>query len=79
MVRLRRYWIGLLLAATLSVPAAQAIAAGGWVARHAGQAPDVDSVCLLRADSPAVDAGSLVSVRCEAAEGYDLQVVPAST
>lgn len=46
----------------------------GVSARHAGQAPDVDSVCLLSGHDYA--AGEIVAVECAGAEGYDLVVRP---
>lgn len=42
------------------------------VARHAGQAPEVDAVCLL-GESDA-DAGDVLRVRCVATDDYDLVV-----
>ncbi len=45
---------------------------GELLARHAGQAPDVDSVCLMPADT--VAAGSFVKVCCRGARDYDLVV-----
>ncbi|HAU38043.1 MAG TPA: 30S ribosomal protein S12 methylthiotransferase RimO [Phycisphaerales bacterium] len=44
-------------------------AQGRCVARHAGQAPDIDSVCYLRSPHP---AGSFVRARITDCEGYDL-------
>lgn len=44
------------------------------LARHAGQAPDVDPCCLL-AEAPA-GAGDFLSVRCVDTDGYDLVVEP---
>jgi ribosomal protein S12 methylthiotransferase len=46
----------------------------GWVARHAGQAPEVDGVCRLARGR--FEPGELVPVRCRAPDGYDLQVEP---
>lgn len=47
---------------------------GGVVARHAGQAPEVDAVCLIpQARHP---AGTTLSVRVVATRGYDLVVRP---
>jgi ribosomal protein S12 methylthiotransferase len=43
---------------------------GRLVARHAGQAPEVDSAVLLRPGS--AEVGSIVRVRITGAEGYDL-------
>ncbi|MCK4342771.1 MAG: 30S ribosomal protein S12 methylthiotransferase RimO [Phycisphaerae bacterium] len=42
------------------------------VARHAGQAPDVDAVCYL--DSVTVTPGEFVPARCVATDGYDLLI-----
>ncbi len=60
---------------------------GVIVSRHAGQAPEVDSVCLLSPDGFAtrensdgdvlidgVEEGMVLRVRCVGAEGYDLAV-----
>lgn len=46
------------------------------VARHAGQAPDVDAVCRIVGGSG--PPGELLDVRCTAADGYDLVVEPAA-
>jgi len=43
---------------------------GRMVARHAGQAPDVDSVILLAPDAAAI--GQMARVRIIGTEGYDL-------
>jgi ribosomal protein S12 methylthiotransferase len=43
---------------------------GRLVARHAGQAPEVDSRVLLPAGS--AEVGQMLQVRITAAEGYDL-------
>lgn len=48
----------------------------GWVARHAGQAPEVDGTCLLQGG--AFTPGELVSVRVLGAQEYDLVVEPRS-
>ncbi|MFO0839985.1 MAG: 30S ribosomal protein S12 methylthiotransferase RimO [Phycisphaerae bacterium] len=48
-----------------------------FIARHAGQAPEVDGVCRLRGGS--FEAGEFVTVRCVAADGYDLIVESKST
>ncbi|MGD8454059.1 MAG: 30S ribosomal protein S12 methylthiotransferase RimO [Phycisphaerae bacterium] len=48
--------------------------AGQLVARHAGQAPEVDAVCLLPAEAASV--GEFVPVRCVEAADYDLVVQP---
>ncbi len=49
-------------------------AEGGQVARHAGQAPEVDAVCLLPdAEFP---VGTFVPVRCVATQDYDLVCTP---
>lgn len=42
----------------------------GFVARHAGQAPDIDSVTIVREDS--LHAGQLLTVKVTGADGYDL-------
>ena len=47
---------------------------GRAVARHAGQAPEVDAVCRLSDGS--CQAGELVPVRCVGVDGYDLVVRP---
>ena len=47
---------------------------GRLVARHAGQAPEVDSAVLLPPD--AAEAGEFVTVRATGAEGYDLTAEP---
>ena len=44
------------------------------IARHAGQAPEVDAVCVL--PHARLKPGELVTVRCMAAEGYDLVAQP---
>jgi hypothetical protein len=49
-------------------------AEGRVVARHAGQAPEVDSAVLLPAGAAA--AGAFVTVRVTGAEGYDLVAEP---
>ncbi len=59
----------------------------GWIARHAGQAPEVDGVCRIEPEAAAPKAGKrepgamqpgmMRSVRCHAADGYDLLVSPA--
>ncbi len=46
---------------------------GICIGRHAGQAPEVDSVCLLAEPR---DAGEMVSARIAGADGYDLIVQP---
>jgi ribosomal protein S12 methylthiotransferase len=55
---------------TLTVLVDGAEEAGRLVARHAGQAPEVDSVVLL--PSGAARPGEFVNVRITGAEGYDL-------
>ena len=47
---------------------------GRLIARHAGQAPEVDSVCRLPEGS--CEPGELLTVRCTATEDYDLIVQP---
>jgi ribosomal protein S12 methylthiotransferase len=49
---------------------------GTLIARHAGQAPEVDSVCVL--EKSQANAGDLVSVKCTGVDGYDLVVEPVS-
>jgi ribosomal protein S12 methylthiotransferase len=46
---------------------------GRCVARHSGQAPEVDGVCLLRG-SRAPSSGTVVRGTCVATDGYDLIV-----
>jgi ribosomal protein S12 methylthiotransferase len=46
----------------------------GWVARHSGQAPDIDSSTIVRDGE--FHAGQLVSVRACGADGYDLLAEP---
>ncbi|HUU97106.1 MAG TPA: 30S ribosomal protein S12 methylthiotransferase RimO [Phycisphaerae bacterium] len=46
----------------------------GIVARHAGQAPDVDSVCLLK--DGVAEPGEFLSARCVDVDGYDLVIRP---
>jgi ribosomal protein S12 methylthiotransferase len=45
------------------------------VGRHAGQAPDVDSVCLLERGMSV--PGEFLPARCVGTEGYDLVIRPA--
>lgn len=45
------------------------------IGRHAGQAPEVDSVCLVRGDR--FDEGERIAARCVDTDGYDLVVEPA--
>ena len=45
--------------------------AGRCIARHAGQAPDIDGVCLL---SPPRPAGTIVRAKVTGSDGYDLRV-----
>lgn len=47
---------------------------GRLVARHQGQAPDVDSVTLVH--TAGAGPGEYLSVRCVGAEGYDLVAAP---
>ena len=49
---------------------------GTLAARHAGQAPEVDSICLLPPN--AAEPGDFVETRCVDTNGYDLLVRPAS-
>lgn len=48
----------------------------GNIARHAGQAPEVDSVSIL--PDGTLKPGTFVTVRCVEADGYDLVVRPLS-
>lgn len=47
---------------------------GGQIARHAGQSPDVDSVCRISGSRSA--PGDFLTVEVTAADGYDLRVKP---
>ncbi|HWB52957.1 MAG TPA: radical SAM protein, partial [Tepidisphaeraceae bacterium] len=42
----------------------------GWVARHTGQAPDIDSITLVHGDE--LHAGQMTPVKITNSEGYDL-------
>jgi len=42
----------------------------GFVARHQGQAPDIDSVTIVR--EPSLHPGQLLTVKVSGADGYDL-------
>lgn len=44
----------------------------GVIARHAGQAPEVDSVCILPDDAPEI--GTILKVKCVETDEYDLVV-----
>jgi hypothetical protein len=46
---------------------------GASVGRHYGQAPDIDSVCLI---DPPVEPGQIVEVAVTGTDGYDLRVTP---
>lgn len=48
---------------------------GRFIGRHAGQAPEVDSVTHVLGQG--LEPGQVVRVRCESAEGYDLIARPA--
>ncbi|QOJ15601.1 MAG: 30S ribosomal protein S12 methylthiotransferase RimO [Planctomycetia bacterium] len=48
--------------------------ARGALARHAGQAPEVDGACILPDGAPAI--GEFVRVRCTATDEYDLVTEP---
>ena len=50
-------------------------ARGRCVGRHAGQAPEIDSLCILTEPR---DAGQLLTVEVVGADGYDLIVQPQS-
>jgi ribosomal protein S12 methylthiotransferase len=47
---------------------------GRCIGRHYGQAPEIDSVCIL---TEPVEAGSVLFARVVGSEGYDLVVEPA--
>jgi len=51
------------------------VAAGQYAARHAGQAPEVDSVTYVLANR--LKVGSFLHVRCEGSQEYDLIARPA--
>jgi ribosomal protein S12 methylthiotransferase len=59
---------------TFEVVADQVTGDGGTIARHAGQAPDVDSVCLL--ENGRAVPGDFLTARCVNSDGYDLMVEP---
>ena len=59
---------------TMTVLVDGADESGRLVARHAGQAPEVDSVVRLAAG--AAEPGALLQVRITGAEGYDLTAQP---
>jgi ribosomal protein S12 methylthiotransferase len=46
-------------------------ASGRCIGRHAGQAPEIDGVCIFARPVP---AGSIVQAKVVAAQGYDLVV-----
>lgn len=51
----------------------------GWIARHAGQAPEVDPVCIIPPSAPAhprLRPGAFVPVACVDSDTYDLVVRP---
>lgn len=48
--------------------------AGGCVARHAGQAPEVDAICRLPDETPR--PGEFIPARCVESRDYDLIVQP---
>ena len=50
-------------------------AQGRCVGRHAGQAPEIDSLCILTEHRP---AGEMLTVEVAGSEGYDLIVQPQS-
>ena len=62
-----RRWVGREFEVVLDV-----VERGRCFARHAGQAPDVDGVCLLPAGRRA--PGEFIRVRCSDTAGYDLAV-----
>jgi ribosomal protein S12 methylthiotransferase len=45
-------------------------ASDGWVGRHTGQAPDIDSSTLVRGEG--LHAGQLLAVKVTGSDGYDL-------
>ena len=59
---------------TFEVVVDEVAADGRAIARHAGQAPEVDAVCLL--DDSSVEPGDLLAVRCVDSDGYDLIAEP---
>ena len=63
-----RRWIGREFNVVVDGPSA----AGDSLARHAGQAPEVDAVCVVRDDNAC--PGEAFRVRCIAAADYDLVV-----
>lgn len=67
-----RRWIGRDL--VVLVDGESADDARGLIARHAGQAPDVDSVCIISTGD--FEPGELLTARCTAADDYDLVVRP---
>ncbi|HEY1684221.1 MAG TPA: 30S ribosomal protein S12 methylthiotransferase RimO [Tepidisphaeraceae bacterium] len=46
----------------------------GWVARHTGQAPDIDTSTIVRSDD--LHAGQMLSVCVTGSDGYDLLAEP---
>ena len=64
-------WVG----ETLEVVVDDCDDEGTLVGRHAGQAPEVDSVCLL--PDGAGEPGTVLRARCVGTDGYDLVVEPA--
>ena len=62
-----------MLGATLEVLIDGVDSSGVCVGRHSGQAPDIDSLCILTDHRP---AGSLISASVVGGEGYDLIVEP---
>jgi ribosomal protein S12 methylthiotransferase len=59
---------------TFDVVVDQITADGLAIARHAGQAPEVDGVCFL--DGEGIEAGDFGLVRCMDTDDYDLIVQP---
>jgi hypothetical protein len=49
---------------------------GRFAARHAGQAPEVDSVTYVQGQE--LPVGRFIRVRCVGAKGYDLIARPSS-
>jgi ribosomal protein S12 methylthiotransferase len=54
----------------LAAGAGNADSSEGFVARHAGQAPDIDGTVLVQADD--LHPGSVIDVQVSSADGYDL-------
>jgi ribosomal protein S12 methylthiotransferase len=61
---------GSMLEVLIDRPAGRDVEEDGWVARHAGQAPDIDSSTIVRGEG--LHAGMLARVKVVGAGGYDL-------